>query len=374
VRPLVIALALTVAAAGCGGRSPATTPAGKSSVAASRSRSNPTAPLVSDRVLTGQSRVLLSGLRNPHAYAVRGALYVAQDLTSPADTANGIISELMRVDPVSGRVLSARRLGSQFDQAVLAASDLWVITHSFTGPRRRGYRLLRLDPRSLAIRSRTILREPLRNPPLGSLAVAGHGLWVGTVTLDRVSLSSGLVERIVKLRYRGPVQVAADPTGRVLLATLGLEHPTYIARLNPRTGAVQARATVLWSALQPSIDGIVAGGAWIDNGGGMTTTSWRIDLQTLKMTPTQVPAIPGSRVFASAIDGILWVTKPDRGHLVTYCADPVTGARLAPLPRLGTNSTLLTAQANSIYYSDWSPRTNSLALKRAPIDPRCVSK
>jgi hypothetical protein len=198
-------------------------------------------------------------------------------------------------------------------------------------------------------------------------------LWVGTGTLDRLSPASGRVDRVVRLHYRGPVQVVPDPTGRVLLASLGLEHPTYIARLNPRTGALEARTTVPWSVSQPSIDGIVAGGAWIDNSTGMTTMSWRIDLQTLKTTPTQVPAIPGSRVFARAIDGILWVTKPERGQLVTYCADPVTGARLARLPRLGTNSILLTARATSIYYSDVSLKTGSIVLKRAPIDPRCSS-
>jgi hypothetical protein len=336
---LVMMLTLTVAAAGCGVVSPASAPAGKSSVAGSRSRPNPTAPLVSDGVLLGQSRVLLAGLRNPHAYAARGSLYVAQDLTPPADTANGIVSELMRVDPVSGRVLAAGRLGSQFDQAVLAAGDLWVITHSFTGPRRRSYALLRFDPSSLAIRSRTILREPLQRATIGSLAVAGHRLWVGTATLDRVSLASGRVDRIVKLHYRG---------------------------------AVQARTTVRWSAIQPSIDGIVAAGAWIDNSGGMTTTSWRIDLQTLKTTPTQVPAIPGSRVFASAIDGILWVTKPDRGHLVTYCADPVTGRLRARLPLL-RDASLLTADAMSFYYSDVLLKPGSIVLRRPPIDPKCAS-
>jgi len=81
---LVMMLTLTVAAAGCGVASPASAPAGKSSVAGSRSRPNPTAPLVSDRLLPGQSRVLLRGLRNPQAYAASGSLYVAHDLTPPA--------------------------------------------------------------------------------------------------------------------------------------------------------------------------------------------------------------------------------------------------------------------------------------------------
>jgi hypothetical protein len=278
----------------------------------------------------------------------------------------------MRVDPVSGRVLATRRLGSAFGQALIAAGKLWVITYSFTGPRRENYSVLRLDPHSLAVRSRTILPGTSGRNTVGSLAVAGHWLWVGAATLDRVSLASGRVDRIVRLHYRGPVQVAADPAGRVLLASLGLDHPTYIARLNPRTGAVQARTTVRWSAIEPSIEGIVAGGAWIANSGGMTTTSWRIDLQTLKTTPTQVPAIPGSRVFASAIDGILWVTKPDRGHEITYCADPVTGRLRARLPLL-RDASLLTADATNFYYSDVSLKTGSIVLKRASIDPKCAS-
>jgi hypothetical protein len=366
-------LGLALGATGCGAASPASAPVRTSSVAASRSRPSPTAPLVSDRVLLGQSGVLLRGLRDPQAYAAGGSLYVTQDVTPRAEAAKEVISELMRVDAVSGRVIATRRLGSEFNQAVLAAGDLWVITYPFTGPGRSSYWLLRLDPSSLVVRSRTILPATRRNPSLGSLAVAGHWLWVGTAVLDRVALATGRVDRIVKLHYPGPVQVAADRAGRVLLASLGSVHPTYIARLNSRTGALQARTTVLWSVTQPRIDGIVAGGAWIDNSTGMTTTSWRIDIHTLKTTRTQVPAIPGSRVFASVLDGILWVTKPERGQLVTYCADPVTGARLARLPRLGTNSILLTARATSIYYSDVSLKTASIVLKRAPVDSRCSS-
>jgi hypothetical protein len=77
------------------------------------------------------------------------------------------------------------------------------------------------------------------------------------VTLDRVSLASGRIDRTVKLPYPGPVQVEADRTGRVLLASLGSEHPTYIARLDARTGALEARTAVSWSAIQPLLEGIV---------------------------------------------------------------------------------------------------------------------
>lgn len=339
--------------------------------ACAASSSAPVARTASSRSPAG--RVLLRGLTEPDAYAAGGSLYVTRDMTPRADAAKPVISELIRVDPVSGRVVATRRLGSAFDQALLANGDLWVITDSHTGPGRSSYWLLRLDPVSLAVRSRTVLPATRRTPARGSLAVAGHWLWVGTAALDRVSLATGRVDRVVRLHYPGPVQVDADGAERLLLASLGSVHPTYIARLNSRTGALQAHTNVMWSVTQPAIEGIVAGGAWIDDSTGMTTTSWRIDTHTLWTTPTQVPAIPGARVLARLLDGILWVTKPERGRLVTYCADPVTGAPLARLPLLRTNSTLLTADATDIYYSDISSTAGSFVLKQAPIDPRCAS-
>jgi hypothetical protein len=369
VRRLVIVLGLTVGMASCGSASPSSAPYAKSVAAAPEARPNATAVLVSDGAALRGARNLLRGLRNPDAYLAGGSLYVTQD-SKPMPRVE-ITSEVMRIDPVSGRVLATRSLGSEFGQALLAGGDLWVIADPFTGSRHSSYWLFRLDPHSLVVRSRTILPATSNDQSIGSLAVADNRLWVGAGTLDRVSLASGRVERILKLRYPGPVQVAADPAGRLLLASLGSVHPTYIARLNPRTGAVQAHTTALWSSLQPSIAGIVAGGAWIDNGSGMTTTSFRIDLQTLRPTLTDVPAIPGSRIFATPIDGILWVTKPDAGNTVTYCADPVTGQLRARLPLL-RGSSLLTVKSASIYYSDASP-TGLDVLKRAPIDPRCTS-
>jgi hypothetical protein len=99
--------------AGCGSSRPSRTPASisPSSVTASSSES------------FGASRVLLRGLQNPQGYAAGGSLYIAQQVTPPGDMA---LSELMRVDPVTGDVRVVRRLGSVFDQAVLADGVLWV--------------------------------------------------------------------------------------------------------------------------------------------------------------------------------------------------------------------------------------------------------
>jgi hypothetical protein len=231
--------------------------------------------------LPSGSRVLLRGLQ-PVAWglAAGGSLYLAKNVTPAADDHTELIDELMRLDPVTGRVLAVRSLESALSQALLAEGSLWVTTTS-----RQGTLLWRLDPRSLSVRSRVVLSTAGRAEGLsGSLAVAGGQLWVGTDTLDRVSLHTGLVDRVVKLPYHGSVKVAADPTGRVLLATLGYEHPTYIARLNPDTGAVQARTTIPYSVNQPSITGVIDGGAWIYNATGMADGSRRIAVNTLKPT------------------------------------------------------------------------------------------
>ncbi len=300
--------------------------------------------------------------------AASGSLYLTKHVTPSAEAHTELIDELMRLDPTTGRVLAVRSLDSAFAKALLVNGSLWVTTAA-----RQSTSLWRLDPRSLGVRSRIILPGAGRPDGLtGSLAVADGQLWVGTDTLNRVSLASGRVDRVVKLAYPGAVQVAADPTGRVLLAVLGYEHPTYIARLSPHTGAVEARATVSWSIDQPSINGIVDGGAWIYNSGGMAGGSWRIALHTLRPTPVQALAIPAQRSSAQVISGILWVTDPVGGNTLTYCADPVTGRLRARLPLLVGNSTFLTADATSVYYLDEPLDSSSATLERAPLNRRCA--
>jgi hypothetical protein len=296
--------------------------------------------------LPAGSRVLLKGV-SPLSWgdAAAGSLYLTRDVTPAADAHAEVIDELMRLDPRSGHVLAVRGLDSEFGRAILAAGSLWITTTS----RQQGTLLWRLDPCSLTLRSRIPLPSDRQATGLtGSLAVADGQLWVGSRTLNRVSLASGSVDRVVKLPYPGPVQVAADPSGRVLLAVLGYVHPTYLARLNARTGAVEARVTVPWSVNQPSTTGVIDGGAWIYNSVGMARASWRIALGTLKATRTHALPIPDMQSFAGVINGILWVTEPLDVGTLTYCANPVTGQLRAQLPLLVGNSRFLTADRTSV--------------------------
>jgi hypothetical protein len=368
MRRRLIVLGLAVGAAGCGTASPAGVTSPKPVAAKIQPPPNPTAPLAVSLAhpLAGRGRVIMRSLQDPHAYALDGSLYVAQDVTPRADAGTEVISELMRVDPLSGHVLEVRQLGSAFDQALLAHHVLWVTT---TTTRRQTTSLWQLNPRSLTVRLRTILPGSGRAyGPLGTLAVAGGQLWVGTGSLQRVSLATGRVNHVVHLGYPGAVAVAADRTGRILLASVGIIHPTYVVRLNANSGMPRRRSASFWSSSEPSIGGIIDGGAWINDTSGMTSSYSRLNAATLKPTPVPGKQLGGNRSFAQLIDGILYITKPGRSELITYCGDPATGqlrARL-PLPRDGT---LLAADAASVFYQP--PGTTD--LERTPTDPRCTS-
>jgi hypothetical protein len=365
----VLGLALIVAA--CGGGSRAETIPRK---AAARSQQTGPVSLPAALVTTlpRGSHVLRTGLQPfSWASAIGGSLYLTQDVTPSADAHTELLDELLRLDPVTGRLLAVRRLGGAFDDALIARGALWL-----TASTQRRTSLWRLDPRTLAVRSRTRLPGSARvNGSGGSLALAGGFLWVGTGTLDRVSLASGRVDRVRNLHYAGQVQVAADPAGRVLLTSLGSEHPTYIARINAETGALMARTTIPWSVNQPAIEGIVDHGAWLYDSTGMARGIWRIALNTLKTTPTQIRQAPDGGTWTSAqvIDDNLWVSQITGAGDLVYCADLVTGRFRARLALLQGNSTFLAADTTSVYFFNVPLNASSAELERAPIDPRCSS-
>ena len=299
-------------------------------------------------------------------YAAGGSLYYAESI--PVRQHTGEVYEMSRVDPVSGRALAGRRFPSSLDDTLLADGSLWVTTSA--GDRTS---LWRLDPRTLAVRSR--LNLPSARPSegiAGSLAVAGGHLWAGAGSLDRVSLRTGRVNRVVSPPYPGPVQVAADRSGRILMASLGYEHPTYIARLNPVTGETVAHTTISHSLGQPTFGGIIDGGAWIENNDGSRTTAWRVDVNTLRLTRLGLGRT--DRVAVRVNDGILWVTEPfGRRSNLSYCADPYTGRPLVRLPPLPGDSVLLAADSSELYFTDVPVNAHAVRLEAAPVSRRCTA-
>jgi hypothetical protein len=351
----VLGLALTLAACG-GGRSATThsTPAPA------------TQPATATALPRGSHLLLDADEPLSWAYAAGGSLYYAY--SNPVGEHVGEDYELTRVTTSTGRVAAKRRFDTALDDTLLAHGSLWVTTTDGNGTS-----LWRLDPRSLRIQAEQPLPSSRYTEGIaGSLAVAGGHLWIGNGVIDRVSLQTGKVERVVQPRHRGPVQLASDPTGRVLLASLGYEHPTYLARLNPQTGAPLTELTVGKSDSQPTLGGVVAGGAWIENSVGYRTTAWRVDLSTLKPTKTSAWETPAKRISVRTLDGVLWVTEPQGEQNLNYCANPVNGQPLARLPLLPGDSVLLTADRANYFYTDVPVNSHSVKLETAPISRRCV--
>lgn len=367
----LIGLALSLAACGAGHSAPRETGASARGSNARAGGAPVSEAVAGSDGLPNGSRVLLNTTEPlSQALAAGGSLYFTQ--TIPADQHTAEIYELIRVDTSSGRVAATRRFTAEVDHALLADGSLWLTTSDETQTNQTT--LWRLNPRSLALRSRWNLPTARgAKGQTGSLAVAEGHLWVGTGTLDRVSLTNGRVDRVVHVGYPGSVQVAADASGRILLASLGYEHPTYIARLNPRTGAIGSQEMAGSSLSQPTFAGVTAGGAWLNNTTGATSTAWRLNAGTLKPARASGWAIQSERISAQVIDGTLWVTELAGQDNLNYCADPVTGRLRARLPLLPGDSVFLTADASSIYYSYVPVNARAAELIRAPISRSCLS-
>ena len=300
-------------------------------------------------------------------YAAAGSLYLVQ--TIPAAEHTTEIYELTRSDGASRRILAVRRFSSALDDALLAGGTLWVTTS--VGGRTS---LWGLDPASLAVRSRVSVPTSGSTEGItGSLATAGGHLWVGAGTLDRVSLATGRVGMALSPRHPGPVQLAADGSGRVLLASLGYQHPTYLARLDPRTGAQLTEVTVARSAPQPTLGGVIDGVAWIENAIGRRTMAARVDLATLKASTPSAWAAASERVSARVIDGNLWVTEARGEDNVNFCADPRTGAQRGQLIVLPGDSVFLTADRASVYFTYVPINAHTVRVERAPISRACTA-
>ncbi len=318
----------------------------------------------------GVTTVLVRGLLNPQAYSSGSCLYVATHVNRPGANPE---EKLMRLDPLSGRLLASRFLGAQFDHALLVNGELWVTTSTAANDTT----LWGLNQATLAVDSRiTLTGSGAGGAGPGSLAVAGGWLWVGSENaLNRVSLLTGTVTRVVSIPGAHAVGVASDDSGRVLLVSVGSQI-AHVQRRDPGSGALIGTSGSFDGVTQPFIGGVVGDYAWLSEATGMQGYAERIDLRGLNAAgnPTTLGTgrqtrtlIPGSNgVQARVIDGILWVSQIGGGEERNYCADPLSGRPRARL-RFGRFSLLVTADSRFIYYE---PSAQNEIL-RAPIDPRC---
>jgi hypothetical protein len=192
----------------------------------------------------------------------------------------------------------------------------------------------------------------------GSIAVAGGWLWVvNDNTLIRISPQSGRVagtRTFSRSRAGLGNGVAADPSGRTLVLTVGGPRTgSRVELLNPQTGLPRA-SSGMFSGTTPELAGVIDGGAWINLlafAGGPA----RIDLRTLKVTTRLAPISPPAQV----LDGMVEVN----GKGSWRCVDPVSGRLLARIPAV------LAAEGTTAYVQ--RERGGIPEIRRQMLDPRC---
>ena len=276
---------------------------------------------------------------------------------------------LERVDQATGAIEATHRFGPGYLGAPLAAAGwLWVAISTVAGES-----LLRMNPASLAVTQNLRVGSDSSQGGLGpgdQLALAGGALWVAAGNqLLRVSLPGGQVTARIALPGAVTSGVDASADGSVLIVSEADNGGSgSLQRRDPVTGALLA-SHPMFGVVAPEIGGVIDGGAWVSEPTGMLGYVERFRTATMAPVPaTRFAGTNGINVVVA--DGVVWVTDLVGGASANYCANPVTGHRLAtiPMPRLSEDR-LLAVSGQYLYYQ--APADNGFALEEAPVPVGC---
>jgi hypothetical protein len=303
---------------------------------------------------------------DPGVTVTGGRLYVTWQV-NPAGAAVPQF-ELTRVNQATGVIEATRLLGSgSIGTPVAAGGWLWVPTATSAGES-----LLRLDPADLSVTGDLpVTGGSLEGLGLGShLAVAGGALWVaGGDRLLRVSLTTGRVIAAIPLPGAYTSGVAANGDGTVVVVSEANDSGIgSVQRRDPVTGALLASHPML-GVTAPALDRVVGSGVWVSEPTGLLGYVERF--RTATMAPEPATDVSGTNGIRAAVaDGVVWVTDAVGGARRSYCANPVTGRRLAtiPLPDLDQDR-LLAVSGRYLYYA--RPASSGFYIKRVPVPVAC---
>jgi hypothetical protein len=303
---------------------------------------------------------------NPGVTVTGGRLYVSWQV-NPASAAVPQF-ELARVNQATGAVEATHRMSlGDLGTPLAAGGWLWVTTATSAGES-----LLRLDPVDLAVTGDLpVTGGSGAGIGRGShLAVAGGALWVaGGDRLLRAALTTGHVMATISLPGAYMSSVAANGNETVLVVSEANDGGIgSVQRRDPVTGALLA-SHPMFGVTAPALGEVIDSGVWVSEPTGMLGYVERF--RTATMVPEAATDVRGTNgIRAVAADGLIWVTDYVGGARRNYCANPVTGRRLAtiPLPDLDHDS-LLAISARYLYYD--VPATGGFYLKRVPVPAAC---
>ena len=314
----------------------------------------------------------------PQVAVTATGLYVAWQVSRPGSV---VRSELARVDEASGRVEAARRLGAAFEQAVSAAGALWVAAS--TGSIPAAQTLLRLNPDTLQLTGQWRVGTG-GGPDWAAqvLVVAGGGLWAaGGNRLVHLSLPGGTITASIALPGAASSDLSANAAGTILIvgeADSGGRGA--VQRRNPTTGALLA-AYPMMGVRAPAVAGPIGSVMWVSEATGMMGYVQRLAAATMTAAGsacrdggTTSTCVEGTNdVTARLANGLLWITQVAGGPGRNYCADPVTGRKIAPieLPQ-PTQDEVLAITPHLIFYASPGPAARQY-LRQEAIPSACTA-
>ena len=312
-------------------------------------------------------------LPNPQVAVTARGIYVAWQVSPLGST---VRSDLARIDPATGRVEAARRLGAQFQQAIAAGGALWVAISTASGEE-----VLRLSPATLRPTGQWRLGSG-RGQPYGApvLAVAGGGLWAdGGNRLVRLSLTTGRVLASIVLPAAASSDLSANAAGTVLIVGEADSGGSgAVQRRDPRTGALQASHAMV-GVTAPVVAGPISSVVWVTEATGMMGHVQRLDAAML--TPAGGACADGGNadtclvgtngIRAQLANGLLWITQPAGGDIRNYCGQASDGRAIAPvrLPRPVADD-VLAIGLHWIFYAAPGPRASEY-VRRAAMPAPC---
>jgi hypothetical protein len=275
---------------------------------------------------------------------------------------------LVRAGQATGKIEATRTFGTgSISSPQAAGGSLWALLAA------RQETLLRMNPVTLAVTGTLPISHGQYLSSYGNhLSVAGGALWaVAGNRLVRVSLRTGKAEKVVDLRGGFSTSMAGSPSGSFLIVSVADSGGRgSLQRRDPVSGALLAsRAT--GGVVAADVGGVIGSGVWAAQPTGMQGYVQRYRTSTL--APVSGTAVEGSNgVGAAVADGLAWILRAGPEADGNYCANPVTGKKLAaiPLPHPAQDD-VIGIWGRYVYYTAPAGQGDGTHLKRVAVPAAC---
>jgi predicted small lipoprotein YifL len=306
-------------------------------------------------------------LNQPYVTVTGGRFYVTWQ-NQPRH--NVPSTTLVRADRATGRIEAARTFSTGYISPPQAAGgSLWALLATTRET------LLRMDPDTLAVTGKLPISngQNLNSSGFGNhLSVAGGALWaVAGDRLVRVSPRTGRPEKVIDLPGGFSTSMAGNSSGSVLIVSVADSGGRgSMQRRDPVSGALLAsRATVGVTAAD--IGGVIGSGVWAAQPTGMQGFVQRYSTRTL--APARGTAVEGSNGIRVVVaDGLAWVLRAGPEEDASYCANPVTGKKLAAIARpRPAQDDVIGVWGRDVYYAAPAVPDVGVNLKRVTVPAAC---